>query len=197
MISVSDNTATDHLIDLVGRDRVEQALTDLGHSDPAATIPMPTTRELFVIKTNPDLLARYEAAGVDERRALLAGEVAAAPLPSVADFPTNPTAVTTVEWFASPADLCRALVALDDLATRPGPRTVGRGAVRQPRHPARRRRLRAGAVQGRLGAGRPVRSLAGGAPRRLTDRRRRRRRRRDGARHPPSLQLLALGLTLP
>jgi len=81
---------------------------------------MPTTRELFVIKTNPDLLARYEAAGVDERRLLLAGEVAAAALPSVADFPTAPTGVTTVEWFASPADLCRALVVLVDLAARPG-----------------------------------------------------------------------------
>lgn len=125
MISASDNTATDHLIDLVGRDRVEQALTELGHSDPAATIPMLTTRELFVMKTDPDLLARYQAAGIDERRALLAGEVAAAPLPTVADFPTTPTAVTTVEWFASPADLCRALVVLDDLTSRPGLEPLG------------------------------------------------------------------------
>ena len=120
MISVSDNTATDHLIDLVGREQVEQALVDLGHGDPASTVPMLTTREMFVIKTNPDLLDRYRVAGIDERRALLAGEVAAAPLPSIADFPSGPAAVTTVEWFASPADICAALVMLDDLAAQPG-----------------------------------------------------------------------------
>ena len=33
MIAISDNTATDHLIDLVGRDRVEAALSVFGHSD--------------------------------------------------------------------------------------------------------------------------------------------------------------------
>ena len=120
MISISDNTATDHLVDLVGRDRVEEALVTLGHSDPAATTPMLTTREMFVIKTDPDLLARYQAADAAARRALLDGEVAAAPLPAVTDLPTGPTAVTTVEWFASPADVCRALVTLDDLAEQPG-----------------------------------------------------------------------------
>ena len=90
MISVSDNTTTDHLFDLVGRDRVEQALVTLGHSNPAATTPMLTTREMFVIKTNPDLLARYQSADGAARRALLEGEVAAAPLPAVTDFPDRP-----------------------------------------------------------------------------------------------------------
>ena len=28
--------------------------------------------------------------------------------------------MTTVEWFASPSDVCRALVTLDDLAAQPG-----------------------------------------------------------------------------
>ena len=120
MISISDNTATDHLMDLVGRDRVEQALVTFGHTDPAATTPMLTTREMFVIKTNPDLLGRYQAADVAARRALLDGEVAAAPLPELADFPSGPTAVTTVEWFASPSDICRALIRLDDLAEQSG-----------------------------------------------------------------------------
>ena len=33
MIAISDDAATDHLIDLVGRDRVEAALSVFGHSD--------------------------------------------------------------------------------------------------------------------------------------------------------------------
>jgi hypothetical protein len=120
MIEISDNTATDHLIDLVGRDAVENAVVDLGHSDSAQNLPFLTTREIFVIKADPDLLARYSAADEAQRRDQLVGEVAGAPLISVEDFWIEPRGVTTVEWFGSPADICRALVSLDALADVPG-----------------------------------------------------------------------------
>ncbi len=120
MIEISDNTATDHLIDLVGRDAVENAVVDLGHSDSSLNLPFLTTRELFVIKADPDLLARYSAADEAQRRELLADEVAGAPLISEEDFWVEPRGVTTVEWFGSPADICRALVSLDALADVPG-----------------------------------------------------------------------------
>jgi hypothetical protein len=38
---------------------------------------------------------------------------------------TEPRAVTTVGWFASPADICRALVALHELASKPGLAPIG------------------------------------------------------------------------
>jgi beta-lactamase class A len=116
MIEISDNTATDHLIDLVGRDAVEHALVDLRHGDSALNLPFLTTREIFVIKADPDLLARYTAADEVQRRELLADEVASAPSMSVEDSWVEPRGVTTVEWFGSPADICRALVSLDALA---------------------------------------------------------------------------------
>lgn len=50
MISISDNTATDLLLHAVGRDKVEAAL---------GIAPVLTTRELFVLKANRELLARY------------------------------------------------------------------------------------------------------------------------------------------
>jgi beta-lactamase class A len=115
MIEISDNTATDHLIDLVGRDAVEAALIELGHSDPAIMLPFLTTRELFIIKADADLLARYAAADTAARRRLLDEEVAGAPLREPEAW-TEPLEVTSAEWFASPADVCRALVALDTLA---------------------------------------------------------------------------------
>jgi hypothetical protein len=119
MIAISDNTATDHLIDLVGRDRVESALASFGHADPSATLPFLTTREAFVLKLDDSLSARYRNAGEDERRELLDGEVAERPLPAldsaVVSTWNEPRGVTSIEWFASPADICRALVALDDL----------------------------------------------------------------------------------
>jgi hypothetical protein len=42
------------------------------------------------------------------------------PLPPLESFPPTPVAPTTIEWFASPADICRALVALDDRASEQG-----------------------------------------------------------------------------
>ncbi|MDY7104221.1 MAG: serine hydrolase [Actinomycetota bacterium] len=143
MISVSDNTATDHLIDLVGRDAVEAAVADLGHSDPAVNAPFLTTRELFILKFGPDadLRERYVAADEAGRRDLLASEVAAAPLPdltaAVTEMGEGPRLIEELEWFGSPLDVCRALVGLtlgDDadpvvrevLAVNPGvPDTTG------------------------------------------------------------------------
>ena len=125
MIEISDNTATDYLIELVGRDAVEAAVADLGHSDPAITLPFLTTRELFIIKADADLLARYSAADTAERRELLEAEVAGAPLPQL-DLWIEPREVTRAEWFASPTDVCRALVALDELAATPGLEPVGK-----------------------------------------------------------------------
>src|SRR5690625_1565274 len=47
MISISDNTATDLLIDAVGREAVLAAVERLGHHDPELLTPLVTTRELF------------------------------------------------------------------------------------------------------------------------------------------------------
>jgi hypothetical protein len=113
MIAISDNTATDHLIDLVGRDRVEAALDVLGHSDPAITQPFLTTRELFALRSDFQLRRRYLDADERTRRQLLAEEVTGQPV-HLLDW-EEPRDVTTVEWFATPIDICQALVALDDL----------------------------------------------------------------------------------
>src|SRR5690606_10036938 len=90
MISFSDNTATDALLHLVGRDAVE-ALT-------VRNRPFLSTREAFVLKSpaNEDLLARWRAADEAGRRALLA-EAANRPLPT-ADVFDSPRALD-VEWF--------------------------------------------------------------------------------------------------
>ena len=50
MISQSDNTATDHLVDLVGREAVEAAMVEMGHAAPERNQPFLTTREMFLMK---------------------------------------------------------------------------------------------------------------------------------------------------
>ncbi|HSJ77555.1 MAG TPA: serine hydrolase, partial [Erythrobacter sp.] len=52
MISISDNTATDELIMVLGRDRVLKLMQDSGHSDPAANDPFLTTKQLFILKAS-------------------------------------------------------------------------------------------------------------------------------------------------
>ncbi len=117
MIEISDNTATDHLMDLIGRDAVEAAMIDSGHSAPERNLPLMNTREFTIVKfSDVDLRARYLAGNVDERRRLLDDEVAVLPLPPISSIAsvTDPVEIETLEWFASPVDLCLVLTALAD-----------------------------------------------------------------------------------
>ena len=129
MISVSDNTAADMLISLVGRAAVEAALTTTGMASPALDRPFLTTRELFILKLDqwPALAKRYIAANEPDRRALLAGTVDQAPLPAVAAAQawTTPRDINSLEWFASADDICRAYTSLAALARRPGLSPIG------------------------------------------------------------------------
>lgn len=107
MISISDNTATDQLMAVMGRDAVEAELAATGHADPAATLPFLTTRELFLLKLGADEgLRAYAAAGLPERRAILAGlqsrELDVADIQTV--FSAGPRFID-IEWFASAEDI--------------------------------------------------------------------------------------------
>jgi hypothetical protein len=120
MIAISDNTATDMLVQAVGREAVEAALVDLGHSDPPRNMPLMTTRDLFRVGWQDDgaLRARWADGDAVERRALLDA------LPGgIVDVPV--TAVTDVvwtegaDWFATPDDIARAHLRLAELAATP------------------------------------------------------------------------------
>ena len=129
MISVSDNTATDMLINLVGRSAVEAALTATGMASPALDRPFLTTREIFILKLDqwPALAERYSAADEPHRRALLAGTVDRAALPPVAAAGawTTPRDIDSLEYFASASDICHAYTSLAALARRPGLSPIG------------------------------------------------------------------------
>ena len=129
MISLSANTATDMLINLVGRSAVETALTTTGMADPALDRPFLTTREIFVLKLDqwPALAKRYIAADEPGRRALLTSVVDRAPLPGVAAAQawTTPRDINSLEYFASANDICRAYASLAALTRRPGLSPIG------------------------------------------------------------------------
>jgi Beta-lactamase enzyme family len=123
MISISDNTAANMLIALLGRPAVEAATRASGMADPALDVPFLTTRELFVLKLHdwPALAERYLAHGAAGRQAMLSGTVDRVPLSALPAAPwTRPRDIGSIEWFASPADICRVFASLAALARQPG-----------------------------------------------------------------------------
>jgi beta-lactamase class A len=126
MISSSDNTAADLLLTLVGRTAVESAAAASGMADPALDTPFLTTRELFVLKLDdwPALASRYLALSAAGRQAMLTGTVDRVPssaLTATAEKAwTQPRDIGTLEWFASPADICRVYASLASLSRQPG-----------------------------------------------------------------------------
>ncbi len=119
MISISDNTATDTLIDVVGREAIEAELRASGHSDPAKTLPFLKTLEMFALKV---LGQGEEYASADEaRRRAILGEMDLAELDEdrfrEVFTGQTPVLVDRIEWFTSMADqraLMRVLAADDD-----------------------------------------------------------------------------------
>ena len=110
MIQISDNTATDRLIALLGRNRIEVELA-ASNSHASRNLPFLTTREVFLLKADAALRQSYSAADESTRRSILAGLASReASLQSVVSaLGTAPVAIDSLEWFASPADL-RALL---------------------------------------------------------------------------------------
>jgi hypothetical protein len=111
MISISDNTATDHLLHTLGRRAVEGMLKTMGHAEPARDVPFLSTREMFLLKEIGQGRAKeYLSRFVDGRRAYLEKVLARDRRREYDGLDREtPTAIDRVEWFASSADLCRAM----------------------------------------------------------------------------------------
>jgi Beta-lactamase enzyme family len=111
MISRSDNSATDTLLGLLGREKVEALLPALGVRAPERNRPFLSTREAFALKIgDPALLPAWKKADEAGRRALLPrlAQVRAAAL-DPSRLGGRPAEIGAVEWFASPADMVRTL----------------------------------------------------------------------------------------
>ncbi|MGH6615489.1 serine hydrolase [Sphingomonas sp.] len=114
MISVSDNSATDILLKLAGRAKVEAMLGTIGITDPAGMRPFLSTLELFKLKGASGGVLGERWAALDEagRRALLDGDVAKLPVSAIdpALFAAGkPIRIGSIEWFATPADMVRVM----------------------------------------------------------------------------------------
>lgn len=107
MVSISDNTATDLLIDTVGKASIE-----------AYTLrnrPFLSTREAFALKNpaNAALLAAYRQGDIQGKRSVLQS-LGSAPLPSASLFSGNPVALD-IEWYFSVSELANLMAHVQDL----------------------------------------------------------------------------------
>ncbi len=112
MMFYSDNSATDHLIHRLGRRAVEAQQYRFGMRNPRANQPFLLARELFQLKAidYPTHAAAYTALDTAGRRSYLRTVVEQLPLPTA--IWSQPRDLDTIEWFASPLDVCRAFAGL-------------------------------------------------------------------------------------
>ncbi len=105
MISISDNTATDILIGVVGKETLE-ALSPIN-------APFVTTGELFRLKSryNEAMIEAWIDGGIEDRRSIVA-RLANDPLRADRQLSR---AIPEIEWFFSAYDLCSLLAATADL----------------------------------------------------------------------------------
>lgn len=114
MIAISDNTATDHLIALLGRENVEAGQASAGHQKPELNIPFLTTRELLLFRlelaeAETDAYLLQDVSGRRNFLSDLAGRVPR--IESEASW-ILPRRIEQLEWFASADDLCRLMLSL-------------------------------------------------------------------------------------
>lgn len=113
MIRTSDNSATDVLLRVLGRERVEAMQATIGLRNGALNVPFLYTMELFKLKgvSGGALGRRYMRLDPDQRRRLLDNEAAASTGAEAGDVFADgrPVMIEQIEWFASPMDLVRAM----------------------------------------------------------------------------------------
>ncbi len=120
MISISDNTATDLLMDAVGEQRLTDVVARIS-DQPERLTPLLTTREFFELGWNaPTVREQWASADPAARTALLAT------LPhDLAELRSNPFAVTEpvwqqgVGWFLTGQEICTAHAILAQQAGTP------------------------------------------------------------------------------
>lgn len=116
MIAISDNTATDMLIDAVGVDAVENVYADLG-MDLDRVTPLLTTRQLFELGWGaPEVLQQWQDADSDQRRELvqeLTGDLESIDLASIMSTVVWPAGA---EYFFTGEELCATMARLQEQA---------------------------------------------------------------------------------
>lgn len=109
-ISISDNTASDTLFDVLGRGRVDAMRARIGPRSPRATL---STIEAFAFKmrANDDLRQLWERLPPERATQMLSSNAARLSLSAIdrTQLAGEPKYIDSVEWFATPRDMANTL----------------------------------------------------------------------------------------
>ena len=121
MISISDNTAADLLLSLVGRAAVERQMATWS-ANSSLDSPFLSTRGALhsQVRPLPGAGAARPQPSPARRTTYLSDTIDKTPLPTVGDISRDPHDIEPREWFASADDICQAFAGLSDLSTKPG-----------------------------------------------------------------------------
>tara|TARA_R110000796_G_scaffold14011_22_gene45766 strand:+ start:64941 stop:66248 length:1308 start_codon:yes stop_codon:yes gene_type:complete len=121
MISISDNSATDTLIRIIGQKKLAGIVKAAGHHDPDELRPILMTRQASALKmpVHENRRDKYLAADPTERERLLTKYDRALTLDSIDPriLTNKPNFINQLEWFATPADIVRLLAYLHKSAS--------------------------------------------------------------------------------
>lgn len=105
MISISDNTGTDMVMDLLGREAIEEAVNASGNQQPELLQPFLTTQEVFQLRWgHPELGEDWEQLEESERRNVLE-ELSEHELDITSDDTSRDDVDFSIDWFASASDI--------------------------------------------------------------------------------------------
>ena len=117
MIKISDNTATDHLLQYAGRTKVESQLTIMSNSNVSLNQPFLFTSEMFKIKWASTIaqIQQYINSSIADKRTMLTDVISPIPLSQVGSNGlslTTPNYINDIEWFGTTNCLCKAMMSL-------------------------------------------------------------------------------------
>jgi beta-lactamase class A len=106
MIQVSDNTAADTLIRLLGRESIEKYILP-------RNIPLMTTKNMFELKhqNNTKLLEEFRKSTLEKKRAIFQKIDTAMPTP---DLKLDKPTALDLEWYFTPLELCNLMNQVQD-----------------------------------------------------------------------------------
>jgi len=112
MISISDNTATDHLLYKIGREQVEAAMAGTGHKNAGLNIPFLSTKEFFTLKFQQATREAWLQLDASGRKKFLDDKIKdqalAVPTTDLISW-KEPREIKRVEWFAAGDDICQTM----------------------------------------------------------------------------------------
>lgn len=112
MMGISDNTATDHIHQLMDRSRIETILAKFNNTHPELLTPFLSVNEQFNLLSGVSLAqAQAYASGTEQQQRTIL-ETVLAPLGPVKDNQNNAPIFITGSWQASPMDICAAMAAM-------------------------------------------------------------------------------------